>query len=107
MHRRGMAGAVGLGCAGLMMLVMVGPAAANMDRRAEACCDDGGGRVAAQDVGADCEQAAMDTPDRTGGLKVTTDIPEGTEVPPGQDIRVKLTWDPKAWSGQDLDSALA
>jgi hypothetical protein len=63
--------------------------------------------MGAQDVGADCEQAAMDTPDRTGGLKVTTDIAEGAEVPPGQDIRVKLTWDPKAWSGQELDAALA
>ena len=106
MHRRGSAGAIGLGCAGLMMLLMIGPAAANMDQRAPACCDDGG-RMEARDVGSDCEQAAMDRPGRTGGLKVTTDIPEGAEVPPGQDIRVKLTWDPQAWSGQELDAALA
>jgi hypothetical protein len=96
MQRRRAAGTVGLGCAGLLMLAMVGPAAANADRR-----------IGAQEVGADCEQAAMDTPDRTAGLKVTTDVSEGAEVPPGQDIRVKLTWDPKDWSGQELDAALA
>ena len=95
MHRRGVAGAVGLGCAGLMMLAMIGPAAAT-DRR-----------MGAQDIGADCEQAAMDAPERTGGLKITTDVADGAEVPPGQDIRVKLTWDPKDWSGEDLDAALA
>jgi hypothetical protein len=107
MHRRGAAGAFGLGCVGLMMLGMIGPAAASMDDRAPASRDDRGGRMGAQDVGADCEQAIMDMPDRRGGLKVTTEVPEGAEVAPGQDIRVKLTWDPKDWSGEDLDAALA
>jgi hypothetical protein len=88
------------------MLAMAGPAAANMGR-GPACCDDGRGRMEAQDVGADCEQAAMDTPDHPGGLKVTTNVPEGAQVAPGQDIGVTLTWDPKDWSGQDLDAALA
>jgi hypothetical protein len=82
-----------------MMLVMVTPAAANRGSPQS--------RMEAQDIAADCEQAAMDTPDRPGGLKVTTDIRDGAEVAPGQDIAVKLTWDPKDWSGRDLDAALA
>jgi hypothetical protein len=82
-----------------MMLVMVTPAAANRGYPS--------GRMEAQDVGADCEQAAMDTPDRPAGLKVTTDVPNGATVAPGQDIVVRLTWDPKAWSGDQLDAALA
>jgi len=50
----------------------------------------------------------MDNPGGPGGgLKVTTDVRDGATVAPGQDIGVKLTWDPKAWSGQDLDAALA
>ena len=99
MRRRGVAGTVGLGCAGLMMLMLVTPAAANRGYPQ--------GRMGAQDIAADCEQAAMDTPDRPGGLKVTTDVREGSEVAPGQDIGVALTWDPQAWSGRDLDAALA
>jgi hypothetical protein len=89
-----------------MMVAMVTPAGANKDG-GPACCDGGGGRMATQDVGADCEQAAMDTPNRPGDLKVTTDVPDGATVAPGQDIGIKLTWDPKAWSGRDLDAALA
>ena len=110
MRRRGAAGTVGLGCAGLMMLMLVTPAAANQGRdrdRGPGCCGPEAGRMSSQDVGADCEQAAMDTPDRPGGLKVTTDVREGSEVAPGQDIGIKLTWDPRAWSGRDLDAALA
>lgn len=40
-------------------------------------------------------------------LKLTADIPDGSRVAPGQDIAIRLTWDPKQWSGQDLDMALA
>ena len=110
MRRRGAAGTIGLGRVGLMMLVMVAPAAANQGRdrdRGSGCCGPESGRMSGQDVGADCEQAAMDTPGRPGGLKVTTDVPEGAEVAPGQDIGIKLTWNPKDWSGPDLDAALA
>jgi hypothetical protein len=40
-------------------------------------------------------------------LKLTADLPDGSRVAPGQDIAVRLTWDPKQWSGQELDMALA
>jgi hypothetical protein len=49
----------------------------------------------------------MDPPYRAVGFKVVTEVPDGATVAPGQDIRVRVTWDPKAWSGPDLDAALA
>jgi hypothetical protein len=100
MRCRRVPGTVGLGCfAGLMILVMVVPAAANPDR---------GGRMGPRGLAAECERAAMSTPPgRPGGLKLTTDIPDGASVEPGQVILVRLTWDPNAWSGPDLDMALA
>jgi hypothetical protein len=85
------AGTVGLGCAGLLLLGMVTPA---------------GARMGAQDIAADCEQSAMDAP-APGGLKITTQIPDGAKVAPGDDIAIRLTWDPKDWSGDQLDAALA
>ena len=102
MRCRLVAGTVGLGCAGLMTLVLVSPAAAVRGGGSVAA-----GRMAAQDIAADCRQAAMDAPRGPGGLQITTDVAEGATVAPGDDITVTLTWDPKAWSGQDLDAALA
>jgi len=98
--RRGMvAGAVGLGCVGLMVLVLGTPATAN---RLTA------GRMAAGDIARDCEQATRGTPPGgPGDVKLTTDVPEGAIVEPGQEIGVSLTWDPNAWAGEELDMALA
>ena len=101
MRRRLVAGTVGLGCAGLMTLVLVTPAAANRGGSSPA------GRMTAQDIGADCEQAVMDAPRGSGGLKIATDVADRATVAPGDEITVTLTWDPKAWSGQELDAALA
>lgn len=102
MRCRLVAGTVGLGCAGLMTLALVTPAAANRGANPSAA-----GRMAAQDVAGDCEQAEMDAPRGPGGLKITTSVPDRATVAPGDDITVTLTWDPKAWSGQELDAALA
>jgi hypothetical protein len=102
MRCRLVAGTVALGCAGLMTLALVTPAAANRGGASPAA-----GRMAAQDVAADCEQAAMDAPRGSGGLTITTDVADKATVAPGDDITVTLTWDPKAWSGDDLDAALA
>lgn len=108
MRCRLMAGTIGLGCVGLMSLVMVMPAAANegagagCSAPADRECDSRpNSRMAA-----DCEQAAMDGRGRPSGLKVSADVPDGATVAPGQDIAVRLTWDPKAWSGRELDAAL-
>jgi len=50
----------------------------------------------------------MDTSRRgEGGLQLTADVPVGSRVAPGDDIRLRLTWDPKGWSGPQLDQALA
>lgn len=102
MRCRLVAGTVGLGCAGLMTLALVTPAGAGRGANPSAA-----GRMAAQDVAADCEQAGMDAPRGPGGLKITTDVPDRATVAPGDDITVTLTWDPKAWSGDELDAALA
>jgi hypothetical protein len=59
-------------------------------------------------VAADCEDATMNMPPGgRGGVKLTADVPDRATVAPGQDITVRLTWDPKDWSDQDLDMALA
>ncbi|HWM75804.1 MAG TPA: hypothetical protein VNQ53_18795, partial [Nocardioides sp.] len=81
----------------LMVLAVVTPAAANWDPD---------GPTAAQDVAADCEQATMGA--RPGGpeIKITTDVSDRATVAPGQDIGVRLTWDPEAWSAPELDMAL-
>ena len=98
--RRGMvAGAVGLGCVGLMVLIQGTPATAN---RLTA------GQMAGGDIARDCEQATRGTPPGgPGNVKLDTDVPEGAIVEPGQEIGVILTWDPGAWSGEQLDMALA
>ncbi|HYH50812.1 MAG TPA: hypothetical protein VEG38_14805 [Acidimicrobiia bacterium] len=101
MRCRLVAGTVGLGCAGVMTLMLVTPAEANRGPSPAA------GRMAAQDVAADCEQAAVDAPRGAGGLTIATDVPDKATVAPGDDITVTLTWDPKAWSGEELDAALA
>jgi hypothetical protein len=59
-------------------------------------------------VAADCDDASMNTPPGgSSGLELTADVPDGATVAPGQNITVRLTWDPKAWSDKDLDMALA
>jgi hypothetical protein len=82
-----------LGCAGLTVLMLVTPAAG--ERRAE-------------DVAADCEEASMNTPPSgPGNVKLTADIDDGATVSPGDDILLRLTWDPEDWAGPQLDRALA
>jgi LPXTG-motif cell wall-anchored protein len=70
---------------------------------------DGGGQGANADgPAADCQDAIENTPPGgSGGLKLTANVREGANVAPGDDITVRLTWDPKQWSGKDLDMALA
>jgi hypothetical protein len=61
----------------------------------------------AGDVAADCEEAAMNTPPGgSGDVKLTADVVDGATVAPGDDILLRLTWDPKLWSGPELDRAL-
>ena len=101
MRGRIVAGAVGLGCAGLMMLVPVAPANARENRGPA-------GRMAGGDLAAACEQAARGTPPGgSGAVKLTAEVAEGAVVAPGEDVMVRLTWDREAWSGEDLDMALA
>lgn len=139
MRGRLLAGAAGLGCAGLTVLAMltfVPPAAAEPGpegRKATAgqtcggpdcgsqdqscgtqdCAapdygDAGTGRTDSGAVEADCQDAIENTPpEGSGGLKLTADVPDGAKVAPGDDITVRLTWDPKQWAGKDLDMALA
>ena len=50
----------------------------------------------------------MNTPSGgSGDVKLTADVADRATVAPGQDITVRLTWDPEAWSGDELDMALA
>jgi hypothetical protein len=59
-------------------------------------------------IAADCDDATMNTsPGGASGLKLTADVADRATVAPGQDILVRLTWDPNAWSDEDLDMALA
>ena len=46
-------------------------------------------------------------PGGSGDVKLTADVADGATVAPGQDIAFRLTWDPEAWSGAELDMALA
>lgn len=46
-------------------------------------------------------------PGGSGGVKLNASVADGATVAPGQDITVRLSWDPKAWSGDQLDMALA
>jgi hypothetical protein len=111
MRARSLAGAIGLGCAGLTFLTVLTfatPATGEpRSREARPCGSDC--PTAEGPVAADCGDASMNTaaPDGSGGVKLTADIPDGSQVAPGQDIAIRLTWDPKQWSGEDLDMALA
>jgi hypothetical protein len=98
MRGRIVAGALGLGCAGLTVLTLVTPAAGERY---------GPGRMPAGNVAADCEDASMNTPrGGSGAVKLTTDVPDGATVGPGEDILLRLTWDPSRWTGPQLDRAL-
>jgi hypothetical protein len=105
-----LAGAVGLGCAGLTVLTMVtfvAPKAAEATPGGRGCASDCG-QMQDSGVAADCDDATMNTPPGgSGGVKLTASVPDRANVAPGQDITVRLTWDPKAWSDEDLDMALA
>lgn len=114
MRGRNMAGAVGLGCAGLTLLAMltlVAPEAAEAASPGGQC----GPRSPQSDcqmpqgsMASDCEDAIMNTrPGGSGAVKLSADVADGADVAPGQDITIRLTWDPKAWSGDRLDMALA
>lgn len=109
MRGRIVAGAVGLGCAGLSVLAMltfVAPQPAEATSPGGGCertdCPMPSGRIAS-----DCEDAMMNTRPGSGDVKLTADVPDRATVAPGQDITVRLAWDPKAWSGDELDMALA
>ena len=105
MRGRIRAGAIGLGCAGVAVLTLVTPAAGERNAPDRGC--DRGCQTPAGGLGADCEDASMNTPrGGPGDLKLTADVHDGATVAPGQDIRLTLSWDPKKWSGPELDRAL-
>lgn len=99
------AGALALGCAGLVVLSAAVPAAAQADGPDAPCstgCSPPGGNA-----GADCADASMNTPPSwPADVELTADVVDGAIVVPGQDVMLRLTWDPKKWSGPDLDRAL-
>jgi hypothetical protein len=98
MRGRIRAGAFGLGCAGLAVLTLVTPAAG--ERNAP-------DQIQSANISGDCQDASMNTPrGEAGDVKLTADIRDGATVAPGQDIALTLSWDPKRWSGPDLDRAL-
>jgi LPXTG cell wall anchor motif len=95
MRGRIMAGAMALGCVGLTTLTLVKPAS--------------GERMGmpAGGIAADCEDASMNTPPNgPGDVTLTADVPDGATVAPGEDILLRLRWDPAKWSGKELDRAL-
>jgi len=105
MRGRIRAGAIGLGCAGVAVLTLVTPAAGERNAPDRGC--DRGCQTPAGGLGSDCEDASMNTPrGGPGDLKLTADVHDGATVAPGQDIRLTLSWDPKKWSGPELDRAL-
>jgi len=127
MRGRNVAGAVGLGCAGLTvlaMLTLVAPEAAVAASPGRQCgprspqsdCpmpSDGqcGPRSDCQmprgETASDCEDAVTNTrPGGSGGLKLTANVADGATVAPGQDITLRLSWDPNAWSADRLDLAM-
>jgi len=104
--RRGIrSGAFGLGCAGLAVLTLVTPAAGERSVPDRGCA--GGCSMPGGDSAGDCEGAAMSTPPGgSGDVKLTADVADGASVAPGQDILLRLQWDPTRWSGPQLDRAL-
>jgi hypothetical protein len=96
-----------LGCAGLLVLTLVTPAAGERNNAPDQGCDRGCATPGGGNLAADCEDASMNTPrGEPGDLKLTSDVHQGATVAPGDDIRLTLTWDPKRWSGPQLDRAL-
>src|SRR5581483_6287175 len=70
-------------------------------------CGHGCAMPAAAGPGADCQDASMNTPPSdTGDVKLVADALDGDTVAPGQDIMLRLTWDPARWSGSRLDQVL-
>ena len=105
MRGRIMAGAMALGCVGFTTLTLVTPAAGERMGPGPDCS--GGCGMPAGGVAADCEDASMNTPPNgAGDVKLTADAPDGATVAPGQDIRLRLRWDPAKWLGKELDRAL-
>ncbi|MEW6473176.1 MAG: hypothetical protein AB1679_12970 [Actinomycetota bacterium] len=111
MRARSMASAIGLGCAGLTLftvLTLVTPATGQSAGPPDPSCASSDCPMPAGPVAADCEDAAMNTArDGSDAVRLTADIPDGSRVAPGQDIAIRLTWDPTQWSGEALDMALA
>ena len=114
MRGRFVAGAVGLGCAGLTvlaMLTLVAPEAAEAASPGGQCEPRSDRRDCQMPQGSmesDCQDAIMNTrPGGSGAVKLSADVADRAKVAPGQDITIRLTWDPKAWSGDQLDMALA
>jgi len=114
MRGRNVAGALGLACAGLTvlaMLTLIAPEAAEAASPGGQC----GPRSERRDcqmpqgsMASDCEDAIRTTrPGGSGAVNLSADVAEGAKVAPGQDITIRLTWDPKAWSADQLDMALA
>jgi hypothetical protein len=70
--------------------------------------DDGRASAGNGDAAADCRDAIGNTaPGGSRGLKLTASVPNQATVAPGEDITVRLTWNPTDWSDRDLDMALA
>ncbi len=111
MRGRIVAGAVGLGCAGLTvfaMLTFVAPQAAEATPSGGGCGSSSDCPMPSGPIASACEDAIMNTPPGgSGGVKLTADVADRATVAPGQDITVRLTWDPEAWTGDELDMALA
>ena len=114
MRGRIMTGAIGLGCAGLTvlaMLTLIAPEAAEAASPGGQCGSRSERRPCQMPEGSmasDCQDAIMNTrPGGSDGVNLSADVAEGADVAPGQDITIRLTWDPKAWSGDQLDMALA
>jgi LPXTG-motif cell wall-anchored protein len=111
MRGRIVAGAVGLGCAGLSvlaMLTLVGSETALAAPSGGGCGPRSDCQRPAGGIASDCEDATMNTrPGGSDAVKLTASVADGATVAPGQDITVRLSWDPSAWSGDELDMALA
>ncbi|HVW32939.1 MAG TPA: hypothetical protein VHL53_10405 [Acidimicrobiia bacterium] len=111
MRGRIRAGAFGIGCAGLLVLTLVTPAAGLRQDGPPGPCDNpcsgqGPDRPGGGDVIADCEDASMNTMPSGGDVHLAADLPDGARVAPGQDIRLRLTWDRTKFSGDQLDRVL-
>lgn len=114
MRGRVMACTIGSGCAGLAvfaMLTLVPPQAVEAAPAGGQCGPRSDRRDCQMPQGglaSDCEDAIANTrPGGSGAVKLSADVADGAKVGPGQDITIRLTWDPKAWSGDQLDMALA